>query len=97
MHLCDDATARESLPPDLCVDLSQCTLRWISKASASGKRKNVVEVKSPLLGIEMNLHFDQHSGAAGWFPYAWRSSLPYDTKHINMQHPRSLFPYYLST
>ena len=67
MHLCDDAeAARESLPPDLCVDLSQCTLRWISKASASGKRKNVIEIKSTLLGIEMNLHFDQHYGAAGW-------------------------------
>ena len=68
MHLCEEAAAaRESLPPDLCVDLSQCTLRWISKASASGKRKNVVEIKSSLLGIELNLHFDQHSGAAGWF------------------------------
>ena len=67
MHLCDDAAARESLPPDLCVDLSQCTLRWISKASASGKRKNVVEIKSSLLGIELNLHFDQHSDAAGWY------------------------------
>ena len=64
MHLCDDAAARDSLPPDLCVDLSQCTLRW--KASASGKRKSVLEIKS-LLGLELNLHFDQHSSAAGRF------------------------------
>ena len=60
-----DAPARESLPPDLCVDLSQCTLKWIPKASSA--RRNVIEIKSPLLGIEMFLHFDQHSGAAGRF------------------------------
>jgi hypothetical protein len=63
MHLPETSSGGQSTahPPDLCLDLSQCYLKWIPKTS-SGKRKHVIELKSALLGTELCLHFDQGAG-----------------------------------
>ena len=88
-------TSSSDTAPDLCVDLSHCSLSWYTK----GKRKNVLELRSVLAGFDLHLHWPQQQqqqphhhhpnnnniadedpfAASNWFAAISRFTIPFDS------------------